>query len=465
MTLLLGTEGQKLAPDRQGALFSLGSVAPGERHRYTLPLERRSELALIDALFDLGGNAADYAVDMGSLEDRLGLKRPAILKSVGALIAAGLLHKSEIAYYPGRRGVTLYVLAPADELPSTPPLALSSEPPQLDLPIGTDLFGQAIQLRYDAALDRNMPWKGERLVVFNLTALLRSGRTGANIQIIQTQIRQGKRYCKAEARAAAGTMLAGVLDLRPLVVLLTLVRQHLKALDGRPAENLFTLSVRDICEAMALESSSSNVRAVFAQLKRWWQTTYLIVDDLYGMFDWAPNIVAGGQGFSVISSLDYVSWIGRDGITPEKIRVRLYPPIYEALMESDRALSVHKEIVQDRQPHPLRHKIYYWCRRVVQHQHEPREFLLDHVREEIDPMKPLPEFRREIREALAPEMEAGKPYQARVPGYRIWYQPNGHRPKYDLVRIGADPRDLIVGEGSAYARRHLAQEKGAEPKE
>ena len=452
----MGVEGQKLAATRQGALFSLGSVAPGERHRYTLPPERRSEHALLDALFDLAGSAADYAVDMGSMEDRLGLTRPAILKAVSSLIATGVLHKSDLAYYPGRRSVTLYILAPPDELPPAPLAALTAEPPQLDLPMGQDLFNQAIQLRYDPVLDRNMPWKGERLVVFNLTALLRSGRTGANTQIIQTQIRQGKRYCQAEARAAAGTMLAGVLDLRPLVVLLTLVRQHLNALDGRAAENLFTINLRDICEAMAIEGSSSNIRAVFAQLQRWRQTTYLIINDLYGMFDWAPNLFNKGEGFSVISGLEFVSWIGRDGVTPELIRVRLYQPIYEALMESERALSVHKEIIQDRQPHPLRHKLYYWCRRVVQHEHEPRQFLLDHVREEIDPKKSLPEFRREIREALAPEMVPGGPYQARLPGYRIWYQPNLARPKHDLVLVGADPRDPIVGEGSAYARRQLA---------
>jgi hypothetical protein len=455
--LLLGAEGQRLAGSRQGALFSLGTVAPGDRARYTLPPERRGEHALLDALFDLAGAAEDYAVDMGTLEGHLGLKRPAILKTVNALMASGFVHKGEIAYYPGRRSVTLYVLSPADELPPASPLALAAEPPQLDLPMGEDLFPQSVQLRYDPMLDRNLPWKGERLVVFNLTALLRSGRTGPNTQMIQTEIRQGKRYCLAEARAATGTMLAGVLDLRPLVVLLTLVRQHLNALDGRPAENLFTISLRDVCEAMAIEASSSNIRAIYAQLKRWWQTTYMIVDDLYGMFDWAPNLFDRGQGFSVITVWDYVSWIGPQGVTPERIRVRLYPPIYEALKESDRALSVHREIVQDRQPHPLRHKLYYWCRRVVQHEHEPRQFLLDHVRAEIDPKKPLPEFRREVREALAPEMEAGGPYQARVPGYRIWYQPNAGRPKHDLLVIGADPRDPIVGESSAYARRQIAQ--------
>ena len=457
-SLLMSAEGQRLASDRQGALFSLGSVAPGDRHRYSPPPERRGEHALLDALFDLAGTAADFAVDMGALEDRLGLKRPAILKTVGTLMTSGVLHKSEIAYYPGRRSVTLYVLAPADELPAAPLPALAAEPPQLHLPMGQDIFNQAIHLRYDTALDRNMPWKGERLVVFNLTALLRSGRTGANTQMIQTEIRQGKRYCKAEARAAVGTMLAGILDLRPLVVLLTLVRQHLNALNGRPAENLFTINLRDICEAMAIESSSSNIRAVFAQISRWWRTTYVIIEDLYGMFDWAPNLWDGGKGFSVIGTLDYVSWIGRHGVTPEIIQVRLHLPIYEALKESDRALSVHKEIIQDRELQPLRHKMYYWCRRVVQHDHEPRQFLLDHIRAEIDPMTPLPEFRREIREALAPAMEAGRPYQARLPGYLFWYQPNERRPKHDLVLIGADPRDGIVGKGSAYARRQLEQE-------
>ena len=453
----MSAEGQRLASDRQGALFSLGSVAPGERHRYLPPPERRSEHALLDAIFDLAGNAADHAVDMGSLQDRLGLSRPAILKAVTPLMASGVLHKGEIAYYPGRRSVTLYILTPADELPPAPVAALAAEPPQLDLPMGQDVFDQAVQLRYDAMLDRNIPWKGERLVVFNLTALLRSGRTGPTRYIIQTQIRQGKRYCQAEARAAAGTMLAGVLDLRALVVLMTLVRQHLKALDGRPAENLFIINLRDVCAAMAIEASSSNMRAVFAQLYRWRQTSYLIVNDLYGMFDWAPNLFNKGDSFSVLSGMEFVSWVGRDGVTPELIRVRLYEPIYEALKENDGALSVHEEIIQDREPDAIRHKVYYWCRRVVKHEHEPRQYLMDHVREETDPKKSLPEFRRELRQALVPGMEAGRPYQARLPGYRIWYQPNPERPKHDLLLCGADPRDPIVGVDSNYARRQIAQ--------
>ena len=458
--LLTGPEGQALAKERRGALFSLGAVAPGDRARYAVPVQQRSALAFLDALFDLAGASPDSAVDMQSLEGALGLQRPTILNVVGQLIAAGILLKTDIAYYPGRRAVTLYVLVPSDDVPQPSDADLVAMPAvgQLELPMAELLLQQAVQLRYDPILDRNMPWKGERLIVFNLTAVLRSGRTGET-EIVRAQIRQGKRYCQVEARAAAGTMIAGVLDLRPLIVLLTLVRQHLRALDGRVAENLFTIGMRDICEAMAIEPSSSNIRAVFAQLKRWWQTTFMIVDDIYGLFDWAPDAFEVGQGFSVISGLSYVSWVGREGTTPDILQVRLFQPIYEALLESDRALSVHREILQDRKPHPLRHKLYYWCRRVIQHQHEAREYLLDHVRAEIQPAKSLNEFRRELRDALAHEFVAAEQaYRARLPGYLLWYQPNPRRPKHDVLRAAADPRDPIVGQGSAYAKRHLAGE-------
>jgi hypothetical protein len=460
LTLLAGPEGQTLAKSRRGALFSLGSVAPSDRARYILPVQQRTALAFLDALFDLAGASPDSAVDMHSLQARLELQRPTILNVVGQLILDGLLLKTDIAYYPGRRSVTLYVLVPPDDVPlSDVRVPTKQASTQLNLPMAELLVQKAVQLRYDPVLDRNMPWKGERLIVFNLTALLRSGRTGPEAQLVRAQIRQGKRYCQAEARSAVGTMVAGVLDLRPLIVLLTLVRQHLKALDGRPAENIFTIGLRDVCEAMAIEPSSSNIRAVFAQLKRWWQTTFMIVDDIYGMFDWAPNAFEVGQGFSVISGLNYVSWVGREGATPDILQVRLFQPIYEALLESDRALSVHREILQDRKPHPLRHKLYYWCRRVIQHQHEPREYLLDHIRAEIQPSKPLNAFRRELREALAEEfVEAEQAYRARLPGYLLWYQPNLKRPKHDLIRAAADPRDPIVGEGSAYAKRRLAEE-------
>ena len=458
--LLTGPEGQALAKERRGALFSLGSVAPGDRARYAVPVQQRSALAFLDAFFDLAGASPDSAVDMQSLEGALGIQRPTILNVVGQLIAAGILLKTDIAYYPGRRAVSLYVLVPSDDVPQPIDADLVATPAvgQLELPMAELLLQKAVQLRYDPILDRNMPWKGERLIVFNLTAVLRSGRTGET-EIVRAQIRQGKRYCQVEARAAAGTMIAGVLDLRPLIVLLTLVRQHLRALDGRVAENLFTIGMRDICEAMAIEPSSSNIRAVFAQLKRWWQTTFMIVDDIYGLFDWAPDAFEVGQGFSVISGLSYVSWVGREGTTPDILQVRLFQPIYEALLESDRALSVHREILQDRKPHPLRHKLYYWCRRVIQHQHEAREYLLDHVRAEIQPAKSLNEFRRELRDALAHEFVAAEQaYRARLPGYLLWYQPNPKRPKHDTLRAAADPRDPIVGQGSAYAKRHLAGE-------
>jgi hypothetical protein len=449
-----------MAETRQGALFSLGSVQSSDRHRYSIPPDRRGEHQLLDALFDLAETSPDHAVDMRSMEERLGIRRPSILKSVARLLATGVLQKCEIDYYPGRRGVTLYVLITADQLPAaeTAPVLPASPPPQMNLPMGGDLLRQAVQLRYDAMLDRNVPWKGERLIVFNLTALLRNGRTGETRQVIQAEVRQGKRYCLMEARAPEGTMIAGVLDLRPLVVLLTLVRQHLRSLDGRPAKNLFAISLRDICDAMAMKPSSSNCRAVFAQIFRWWRTTYLSIDNIYGMFDWAPNVFDAGVGFSVITSIEYISWIGQEGVTPEIIQIRLYEPIYEALLESDRALSVHREIVQDRQPHPLRHKLYYWSRRVVQHQHEPKEFLLDHIRAEIDPLKKLPEFRREFREGLSPESQNGQSFRARIPGYLLGYQPNRSRPKYDIVLIAADPQDPVVGEGSAYAQRQITQE-------
>src|ERR1700683_2576500 len=198
--LLKGPESQALASSRHGALFSLGAVGPGDRSRYALPVQPRSALAFLDALFDLATASPDSAVDMQSLQLQLQLQRPTILNVVGQLIAAGLLLKTHIAYYSGRRSVTLYVLVPPDEVPHLREAEVSSadSPGQLQLPMAELLVQKAVQLRYDPVLDRNMPWKGERLIVFNLTALLRSGRTGSETQLVRAQIRQGKRYCQGE---------------------------------------------------------------------------------------------------------------------------------------------------------------------------------------------------------------------------------------------------------------------------
>ena len=419
---LKGPESKALSANRRGALFSLGLIKPEDRALYRLPIAHRSENAFLDALFDLGSCALDSATDMGSLEERLSLSRPAILKIVSKLIAKQMFAKTSCSYYENRRPVTLYVLiAPSAE--DAAKAYVNDPSTQLAMPIGDDLLRQAVQLRYDSVLDQRIPWKGERLIVFNLTALLRTGRTGPSSEYIAIELRQGKRYCRAEARAAAGTKLAGVLDLRPLIVLLTLVRQHLAKLEGRQAENLFRIYLRDICDAMALTPSSSNVRAIYAQLARWRHTSYTIIDDIYGMLDWAKEVAEVGRDFSVFSGLDFVTWVGDEGITPELIQISLYEPIYRALLESGRALSVHSEILRDRRPHPLVHKLYYWCRRVVQHQHKEREFLLDHVRSEITPNTSLSEFRREICEALTGHAQEGDKNQesfSRTGSSSVW---------------------------------------------
>src|SRR5271163_2360513 len=153
--LLSGPEGRALAKSRQGALFSLGAVAPGDRGRYSLPLQQRSALAFLDAVFDLAGGSSDSAVDMHSLQERLELQRPTILNVVGQLISTGLLLKTEIAYYPGRRSVTLYVLVPPDEVPTLSGTEVSAKPAsgQLELPMAELLVQKAVQLRYDPVLD------------------------------------------------------------------------------------------------------------------------------------------------------------------------------------------------------------------------------------------------------------------------------------------------------------------------
>jgi hypothetical protein len=159
--LLTGPEGRALAKSRQGALFSLGAVAPSDRGRYSLPIQQRSALAFLDAFFDLAGASQDSAVDMHSLQERLELQRPTILNVVGQLISVGLLLKTEIAYYPGRRSVTLYVLVPPDEAPRLTGTEIPTElaASQLELPMAELLVQKAVQLRYDPVLDRNMPWK------------------------------------------------------------------------------------------------------------------------------------------------------------------------------------------------------------------------------------------------------------------------------------------------------------------
>lgn len=78
----------------------------------------------------------------------------------------------------GRVFLATTPLEPADERSPMPLTGAGSGAASIGAATwGQDLRRQAAQLRYDAVA-RNVPWRGERRTVFNLTARLRSGRTG-----------------------------------------------------------------------------------------------------------------------------------------------------------------------------------------------------------------------------------------------------------------------------------------------
>jgi hypothetical protein len=250
------------------------------------------------------------------------------------------------------------------------------------------------------------------------------------------------------SRAADGILLPTVFDLRLLVVLMTLVWKDIDVQNGQMGPNLFTVGLLDICDALHVESLSGNATSICQRLMRWRHTRFELIEDRSGVFEWAYDIFRPGVAFSVLSHLCPAG----GGATPDRIQFSFSRPVFEALGRKERTLSVHSDIIASREIRALEMGLYLWCRRVGKHNHEPREYRLDHLREEIAPRKTITQFRKEFRTVFSKHTPRGQPFVASISGYHIRYRPDTKRPKRDLIVTFADHADHIVGKDSAYSR-------------
>lgn len=395
----------------------------------------------------------DGVATMTEVEAELGASKSTIIGWMLKLQDLGVMTIGTSRYYSDRKPVTSYAITP----PGRKALAdQAGEPSQLQFADGE---GRPVMpkepsahLRYSTATDSRMPWKGERFVVFSLLPVLRVGRTGSEVNQKAATVFMGEKSFECEVRAIQGGQIPSVLDLRPLIVALSLIREFLEEAEG--AEDLgdirrFELSLSDICVGLGLQPVPGNKKYVHDQLVRWKTASFKIKRSMRSPLDWAKGMFVYDQYFNILSELDVMQFAGKHGVTPELVALKLHEPIRLALKDMFRTLSVHEKVLRG-DPDPFMHLVYYWCRRVVQHDHQDRRWSLEHLHRELRPTQELRHFKRDFKNMMYKYRIDLKGSIAGIPGYIVTYQGG------DFAYLHANESDVIVGRSSPRARAKLA---------
>jgi hypothetical protein len=441
---------------RTGSIFTLAPCSQEEldslvERVFTSRNPRFS--ACVRGIITVCGRSPDGVATMPELEAELGASKSTIIGWMLKLQDLGILSIGTSRYYLDRKPVTSYTLqTPGREGPSPRPgtpqqLALASDD-------GTPVIPKepSAHLRYSAEIDARMPWKGERFVVFSLLPVLRVGRTGSEVKQKAATVYMGEKYFECEVRAIEGGQIPSVLDLRPLIVAISLIKEFLDEAEG--AEDLaavrrFELSLSDICVGLGLPPIPGNKIYVHDQLVRWKTSSFKIKRSMRSPLKWAEGMFVYNQYFNILTELDVLQFAGKAGITPEFIALKLHEPIRLALKDIYRTLSIHEKILRGN-PDPFMHLVYYWCRRVVQHDHHERSWPLAHLHRELRPTQEFRHFRRDFANMMYKYRLDLKGTMAAIPGYIISTGSDGE----PLFR--ANDSDHIVGRGSPRARAKLA---------
>ena len=429
-------------PKRIGSLFSLGSVSPGDLPRFLRALRHHApsrasyerQRQILEAWFELCGESPDGIVDRDTFCERVDITRSGLIHHLKALERLEMIARSERRPDARRRRVVCYALRLPGRIP-----ARSPEIPDL---FDNALIGvgdaQSAKLEERDALQaffrrpdsvtctpvepEKTTFKGERLTVFTLAPALNIGRQGASSK--STRIWRGSRSFVVTVRALAEHRIPNVQDLRPFVVAWTLARDQLPHLGaGAPAHPVFVMSLRTICKQMGFRSpAANNLRQTFQRLRRFRSSEWQLTDDRYNVLG---SLRTGGvlerdKYMSFISDLEVVSTVGALGKTPEIVAITFHPALTPVLTDASRSLTLHKEFIQGKY-REFDQLVYQWCRMVVQHNHEPREYALERVHREAHPSVGLAQFRQGLERMAGdsryePMSDAGYPMLL-IPGY------------------------------------------------
>ena len=428
---------------RIGSQFSLGSVSHDDlprllhhvRHHASSRISRDRQRQILEAWIGLCGESHDGVVDRDTLCEHLDITRPGLIHHLKALERLGMVQRTERRPDSTRRRVVCYELrvpagtAPAPEIPDLFDGALvglgdADTARREETDALQALFRRADSVTCAPAAPEKTTFKGERLTVFTLAPALNVGRQEVTTKT--TRIWRGSRSFVVTVRALTEHRIPNVHDLRPFVVAWTLARDQLPYLEGNvPAHPVFVISLRTICQQMGFDHpNANNLRQTFNRLRRFRSSEWQLTDDRYNVL---KNFRTGGmlerdKYMSFISDLEVVSTVGAHGKTPEVIAITFHPALTPVLTDSSRSLTLHKEFIQGKY-REFDQLVYQWCRQIVQHNHEPREYAIDRIHREAHPSIGRTQFRHGLERMATdpryhPVRDAGYPMLT-IPGYLL----------------------------------------------
>ena len=456
---------------RNGSLFSLGSVSPSDLPRFLRALRYHApsrasyerQRQILETWFDLCGESPDGIVDRDTFCERVDITRSGLIHHLKALERLEMIARSERRPDARRRRVVCYALRLPGHVPGRTP-----EIPDLfdNGPIAVGdvqsakleerdalqtFFSRPDSVTCSPTEPEKTTFKGERLTVFTLAPALNVGRQGATSKT--TRIWRGSRSFVVTVRALAEHRIPNVQDLRPFVVAWTLARDQLPHLGAKtPAQPVFVMSLRTVCGQMGFRNpAANNLRQTFQRLRRFRSSEWQLTDDRYNVLG---SLRTGGvlerdKYMSFISDLEVVSTVGALGKTPEIVAITFHPALTPVLSDATRSLTLHKEFIQGKY-REFDQLIYQWCRMVVQHNHEPREYALERVHREAHPSVGLVQFRQGLERMAADSRyerisDAGYPMLL-IPGYFLAFDF-----ARDVLIAHARHDDPHLGTSSKYA--------------
>lgn len=438
------TEVKRSRITRKGALFSLGNVVRAEDLDWFFLTYNQSKLAphrqFIQAIFNLCTDDPEHITDMETVCEAINKSRPSINKYLKKLKAIGVVEEGTVRL-EGTRTRNCYSLV-ANKLMTD---GKSDEVKEVLLDGNHTYHPAAVNYPFLAPFDDdNIKIQGDGLVVFQFFPALRIGTTGKNNQgAISQTIQIGRDLYELSIRAPEGQLIAGVLDLRYLIVVFSLILERIH-LHGECGPE-FGIRIEEICNFMGKDLSGGNKSAVQAAMQRWKSTEFKItgmpdrVRERYG------SAIELDSYFNLFSSLVILSDMRGGRKVPIGFKITLDHATLQRIQKEGMTLVVHRELLQESTPNPTWHAIYYWCRRAVKYQRRAqieRPWSLAHLHREIDPDRRINVFRQSLEEFLQAQAVEGKDF-SRYMGYcfRADTDERG-KPAY---WIWADESDYLVG--------------------
>lgn len=349
-----------------------------------------SQFNFIQTVFDIAGEEPDGLCFQSQLAEIGGIPRSTALKRTRELINADVMTKGVLERV-GQRNATLYTINDVSQF-AGPDMALDK--PKHQLPqLKTVEPNAPIQQELLSFERFQFPHKGESFVFFTLFSALPSANDDKKKSrgFIAT-INIGNEEVDLEVMPTEGIHPPNIRDMRTLAALVSLVmRKH----DDEKVPEFCTLEFNDILRFMGKTLSGGNKRQILESLLRWYYTSFKILHITRGAKGFYGDTILIRSRFRVLSVLDDVSALTKEGVIPERIRISFDPKMRERLSEYHYILSLHPDFVKEQDPFLL--KLHLWNRRACTAKRDGAPWREDHVIREVCPDWPKKKFRAKMK--------------------------------------------------------------------